>query len=251
MRSSSSSGTRSPETARNLAKAIERSKRKTSVGLPLEFVRNQADPDAGTPLAKLLQGGRGGEVRLKLYLCLRLLTTKPPYDIRQGIRSSYWAETLGLSDPETNGSRRTVQALAWLDRNGYIRLQRRPGLPSALELVNPLDRTKPFEVKGPRYVTLPLDVWSQEWIVALSGPALALFVVLREVTGGKDTPQPLATGRHAEYGLSEDTWTRAIAELTDHGLLHVSRVTDVIDLDKRRTRNAYLLDEVRLQLPPR
>lgn len=248
---SPTSGTRSADTARNLARAVERSGRRSSVQLPLEFVRNSANPEAGTPLAWLLQGGRGGEVRLKLYLCLRLLATDEPFDIRQGIRSEYWAATLGLGNPSVNGKRRISAALEWLDKNGYIKLERRPGMPSPLRLVNPLDPMKPFAVTGPRYVTLPLELWREEWIVALSGKALALLLVLREVTGGRnDKPQPLATGRQREYGLSTDTWTRATSELKDLDLLEVTRVTDFTDLDKRRVRNAYTLDMVRLQLPP-
>lgn len=244
-RSTKSAGTRSGTTSRSLAQAVERSRRRTGVNLPIEFVRSEQDPPAVTPLARLLRGGQSGEVRLKLYLCLSLLATAYPYDIREPIRAGWWAAALGLPDPDDKGSRRISNALIWLDANGYITLHRRPGRPATVTLLNPRGGGGPYVgvEKAQRWVRLPLALWEREWIVELSGSALALLVVLLELQGGASKPRYLETGRHAQYALSEDTWTRAAAELRDvHKLLEVGQVVTGRNLDMRRKRNTYWLD---------
>ena len=198
---------RSGTTSRRLTRAVERSKRRTGVNLPIEFLRSEQDPPAVTPLARLLRGGQGGEVRLKLYLCLSLLATAAPYNIRERIRASVWAEALGLPDPEGNGARRVTNALRWLDAKGYIRLHTRAGMPPTVTLLDPRGGGGDYVgvEKAQRWVRLPLALWEREWIVDLSGSALALLLVLLELQGGATRPQYLETGRHAQYGLSEDT----------------------------------------------
>jgi hypothetical protein len=213
------------------------------VALPIQFVRNEQDPPAVTPLARLLRGGQGGEVRLKLYLCLSLLATASPYDIRDPIRAGWWAAALGLPDPDGKGARRISNALDWLDANDYITLQRRPGRPSTVTLLDPRGGGGPYVGvdKARRWVRAPLALWEREWIVDLSGSALALLLVLMELQGGAVRPRYLETGRHVQYGLSEDTWTRAARELRDCGLLTVGQVVTGRNLDMRRTRNTYWL----------
>jgi len=237
-------GTRSGATSRSLRQAVARSHRRTGVGLPIEFIRSEQDPPADTPLAGLLRGGRGGEVRLKLYMCLTLLATAVPHDIREPIRSSWWAAALGLPDPDGNGARRISNALDWLDAKGYITLNRRPSMPSTVVLLNPRGGGGPYVGvdKTPRWVRVPLGLWANEWIVELSGSALALLLVLLELQGGASKPRHLETGRRTQYGFSEDTWTRATVELRSCGLLTVRQVRTGRDLDMRRTRNTYWLN---------
>lgn len=247
-RSTRAAGTRSGVTSRSLQQAVDRSKRKTGVALPIEFLRSEQEPPAVTPLARLLRGGQGGEVRLKLYLCLSLLATAPPYDIREPIRSGWWAGALGLPDPDVKGARRISNALEWLDANAYIVLNRRPGRPSTVTLLDPRGGGGPYVgvEKARRWVLAPLWLWEREWIVDLSGSALALLLVLLELQGGATKPRHLDTGRRAQYGLSEDTWTRASRELRERGVLTVGQVVTGRDLDMRRTRNTYWLDRYRL-----
>ena len=214
------------------------------MALPIEFLRSEQDPPAVTPLARLLRGGQGGEVRLKLYLCLSLLATAAPYDIRDPIRSGWWAAALGLPDPEGKGARRISKALEWLDANDYITLHRRPGRPSTVTLLDPRGGGGAYVgvEKARRWVRAPLALWEHEWIVDLSGSALALLLVLLELQGGASKPRHLETGRHAQYGLSEDTWSRAARELRERGVLTVGQVVTGRNLDMRRTRNTYWLD---------
>ena len=58
-----------------LEKAVERSKRRSSVRLPLAFARDQLAASPTPPLARLLQGG--GEVRIKVFLTIMMMATKP------------------------------------------------------------------------------------------------------------------------------------------------------------------------------
>ncbi|RFU19156.1 hypothetical protein [Geodermatophilus marinus] len=246
-------GTPGAEPRRRLRQAVARSQRRTGVQLPIGFVRSlQSQPEA-TPLVRLLRGGRGGEIRLKLYLSLSLLATAAPYDIGQPIPSSWWAHALGLADPERGGARRVSDALDWLERNDFIRLGRRPGYPSSVTLLDARGGGGPYrsrvEAGESRWIVVPLGLWRQEWIVVLSGSALALFLVLIELTGGRTKPASLESGRHNQYGLSTDTWRRASKELSEVGLLSVGRITEGRDLDVRRTRNTYLLDLGRLDDP--
>jgi hypothetical protein len=235
--------------------AVTRSKRRTGVQLPIGFVRDLQSEPQSTPLARLIQGGRGGEVRLKLYLSLSLLATAAPYDIGQPIPSSWWAHALGLPDPERLGARRVSDALDWLDRNEYLELRRRPGYPSSVTLLDPRGGGGRYrsrvDARETRWIVVPLDLWRQEWIVVLSGSGLALLLVLMELTGGRTTkPVSLETGRHPQYGLSEDTWRRASKELVDLKLLTVGRITEEGELGMRRTRNTYRLRLDRLaELP--
>ena len=93
-----------------LARAVERSHRVHYVPYSRTFVRSlPAMPDfipPTPPLARLIQGGRGGEVRLKLYLLLTLIATRYPYDIRNPQTPATLARTLDLA-PAT-GSRRVT-----------------------------------------------------------------------------------------------------------------------------------------------
>jgi hypothetical protein len=199
----------------------------------------------------MLRGGRGGEVRLKLYLCLYLLAAHPPYNI-VSIPSRAWAEALALPDPAGRGARRVADALVWLQAGKMIKLERRQGAAPTVTLLDPIgDGTRFARPRSP-YVRLPLGFWSQQWITGLSASAVSLLIVLLDLQGGKKrraTPQSLATGQRLRYGLSDDTWTRASKELTNAGLLTVKRVPQGRDFDWRRMRNAYLINIDKLDRP--
>jgi hypothetical protein len=75
-------------------------------------------------LARMLVGGQGGEVRLKLYLSMLLIAISPPYNTTFPTRG--WAELLHLPQPEADGPRRVRDVVRWED-NKFIRVVRRPG----------------------------------------------------------------------------------------------------------------------------
>jgi hypothetical protein len=243
------------ESARLLSQLVDMSKRTSGIQLPVGFVRAQGL--AARPLlARMLRdgdssrGGRGGAVRLKLYLCLNLLAVHPPYDIRP-VPARAWAAALALPDPEGNGARRVNDALVWLKEARAIGLRRHRGAAPTLTLLDPAGGGGRYRRSIP-YVGVPLGFWREQWITRLPGSAAALLIVLLDLQGGKKSKRDapwLTTRQRDRYGLSDDTWTRASKELVKHGLLEIGRVSQGRDFDFRRMRNTYWIDEDRLAQP--
>jgi hypothetical protein len=217
----------------------------------LTFVLAPDDVEDPTPpLARLIQGGRGGEVRMRLYLTIAMMATRWPYDIKSAPNPSVWAELLALS-PET-GPRRVSSNLKWLRNNSYIGLEPRPGRPARILLLDPglsgAPYVRPAEQPGvTHYLGVPFELWRNGWILALSPTALALLLVLIEHQGGygkngKQAARYVIRQRRERYGLSPDTWTLARKELEKHGLLTVGRTPQGSDFDNRRMRNTYWVD---------
>jgi hypothetical protein len=239
------------ESARLLNRLVVRSKRASGIQLPVGFVRTE-DPSERPPLARLVRdgsssrGGRGGAVRLKLYLCLNLLAAHPPHDIRP-IPARAWAETLALPDPRARGGRRVSDALEWLDDAKMIRLERHRGAGPTITLLDPTGTGGDFKRYRP-YVSVPVGFWREQWITRLSGSAVALLIVLLDLQGGMKSKGGtwLTTSQRARYGLSDDIWTRASKELVKHGILTVGRVPQGRDFDYRRMRNIYRIDKIKL-----
>ncbi len=205
-----------------------------------------------TPLARMLRGGHSGEVRLKLYLCITLLASHRPFDINRPIAGRAWAEMLSLPDPEVNGARRIADALVWLNQHQFLLVDRRGGMPPRITLLNPIGNGTPYSRPTMPYVTLPVGFWEQQWVTVLSGTATALLLVLLDLVGGKkrDPAQSLTPEQRKRYALSNDTWTRATAELVELGLVRVGRASSGPDLEWRRSRNTYTVLKERLQEPP-
>jgi hypothetical protein len=202
----------------------------------------------------MLSGGRGGEVRIKLYLSVSLLASHPPYDIsKRPIPSRAWAEMLGLADPGGAGARRVADAMSWLHDERLLEVTRAAGAPPSIKVLSPLGDGKKYSRPKRRWVSLPLDFWSEGWITALSGSGVALLLVLLELTGGRqrsDAPT-VSPERRLQYGLSDGTWTGATKELASFGLLSVKRVPQGSDFDWQRLRNTFWIDEERLKSPPK
>jgi hypothetical protein len=76
------------------------------------------------------------------------------------------------------------------------------------------------------------------------GPLLVMLVVTQ---GGEKKAQWISPSQaRSRFGLSEDTWTRGIAELQRYGVLVVRKKPVSEDFGWRRVRNAYTLDLTRL-----
>src|SRR5450755_2061252 len=169
---------------RLLDKAADRSRR-SNVAYSLSFARALNPPTDGPvpppPLARLIQGGRGGEARLKLYLLLTMMATGAPYDIRNPPTPLTLARTIGLS-PKT-GPRRINNGMKWLSDNRFISLTKRPGMTSSIQLLD-LQDTDRSTARNPRddtrYITIPITFWSQGWLVYLSPTGIAVLFALRE-----------------------------------------------------------------------
>ncbi|WP_143253936.1 hypothetical protein [Amycolatopsis keratiniphila] len=236
---------------RLLSAAAERSKRK-NVAFARSFVAD-LDPMPGatssTPLSSLIQGGRGGKVRLRLYLLLTMMATRAPFDIKQLRTSQTLARTLEL--PKREGLRRITSNLNWLAANKYISIKRDPSAPVSVQLLDPIGNGKllPDARKVKPYITIPIEFWSNGWLLDLSPRAIAVLFALADRLGGSDKPLYLLKDRRASYGFSHDTWTRGTAELEDHGLLTLKRVPQGNDFDYMRMRTAYWIEWKRLNTP--
>lgn len=238
-----------PDVIRMLRKAVADAERDGNIAFAWRFVRS--GPEGGTPpLAHMLRGGRGGEVRLRIYLTITMMATSPPYDVRRNRRPAGWARLLGLEEPDTLGARRVNAAMEWLRDEDLIRLQPRKGSAPRILLRDPLVRGRRYTRPSTkaRYVGIPSGLWSNGWIVDLTATGLALLLVLKERLGGTDGPQYITSERRAQYGLSHGTWTRATKELQTYGLITVERVLQGDpDYDSPRLRNQFELNLERLE----
>jgi hypothetical protein len=206
-------------------------------------------PEATPPLARLIQGGRGGEARLKLYLLFTMIATRRPFDIRNPPTPLTLARTLDLA-PAT-GPRRITSNIKWLADHRFIELTKRPGQTSSIQLLDPQGSGSPLsDPHGQRpYVNIPIEFWKYGWLLELSPVAIAVMFSLREHLGGYKAPRYLLRERRESYGLSHDTWTRGRHELEDAGLLAVNRVPQGGEYAYNRLRNSYWLNIERLHTP--
>lgn len=222
-----------------LEKAVATSKRHSSVRLPQPFARDRQSQDPLPPLAELMQGG--GEVRLKAMLTVLMMATKAPHSRK--VASKDLAAMLNLRDPDAAGARRVSKAFQDLEGLALVRRDREPGHVPKVTVLNPVGSGHEWDaMKLTRpYITLPIDLWRRGWFIALSGRALAILIILRELTHGRASNAAWVDGiRKRQYGLSDDTWTRGTRELRDAGLL-VVREDVYSSQGEPRRRNVYTL----------
>lgn len=204
------------------------------------FVERFTHTEQPPPMARMLRGGRGGQVRLKLYLSY-LWLQKEDAARELAIRHSAWATLLDLPDPEKAGARRISDAQAWLEEHRFIDVRRT----GRLNLVTVLDengRGDPWVAPGAaakkeketsdlgvllhRYIQIPQTFWTRGHIAVLSGAAVAMFLALLCENGGLGEDVPLwFSPRDAEgrFALSEDTRSKGLRELGNAGLVTTRR----------------------------
>lgn len=225
-----------------LAKAVETSKRTGSVSFPIEYVRSAADDP---PAAKM---ARSSETRLKLHMLFVMQATRAPYTLPDR-PSTTLARNLNL--PGESGRRQVADAKRWLIqqrllRKGSIKSTGKP----ALELRS-IGGEKEWSL-GPRYVSVPIVFWSNAWILRLRGVEIAVLLALLELTGGSDHPQGewMDGYRKKQYGLSDDTWSRATSALEQYGLLQATQVFEGDDDHEVRPRKRYLVEKEMMSKRP-
>lgn len=245
-----------------VAQAIkDRLGRRESAPVRVAFVGAHEDdraPGEVPPLARLLRGGRGGEVRLKLELSFLWFAASPPHDLMYPARA--WAILLGLEDPSGRGTRRVRQAINSLADAGLVLVEPHPGQPSRIYLLDETGSEEPYLLPGAayskargsgrewrhRYIQLPDSLWTNGWLATLSGAALAMLLVLFVELGQDDptTKDLWFSPSRAEklYGLSEDTRSKGLRELRAADLVTARRRSASRDaLDFKRVRNTYRL----------
>ncbi len=221
-----------------LAAAADRAKRSGNVAFPPSFVRAEHGRPA---LARLIQGGQGGRIRLPLYLDIVMMATRYPHSLTgNSPQLATWCKMLGI--PEDVGCRRVSANLRRLVRDEVIELEPRPAQTPAIHLLDPLNSREKFSTKGSRYVGVPIEFWTKGWVLNLSPTAIAVLLALLELLGGRDEAQYISRYRRGMYGLSDDTWTKARKELVDHRLLTVDRKECGTGSDLKRLRNKYWID---------
>jgi hypothetical protein len=227
-----------------------------------------AKPEAPPPLARTMHGSRGGAVRIKLYLAL-LWMAGGGRDSRHSVNfpARAFAELLDLPDPGGRGERRVREALKAFQRDRLILLEPQPGMPSVIHLLQEDATDQPYSRPGIHmerakqagekadpahlFVQLPAAFWTQGWSIVVNGPAIAMLLVLLVVTeNGRKKNQWVSPSQRARYALSDDTWTRGLAELVKHGLVDVRKMPVSRDFEWKRVRNTYSVDVGRLSESP-
>lgn len=222
-----------------LENALRRSKRTGSVRLPQEFARDRRARDPDPPLPKLISHGG---IQLRVLLVVLMMATSAPHNTK--VSSKDLAAMLDLPDPERAGARRVSKALKDLEAAQLVRRDRKPGYVPETTVLHPSGSGAEWndnKLQKP-YISLPVNLWRRGWFIALSSRAIALLIVLRELTHGRPSGAAWVDPiRKAQYGLSDDTWTRASQELIDVGLLKVTVQVYPFQGEPRR-RNVYKLN---------
>jgi hypothetical protein len=243
------------------AQAASRRARKVAQ-LRVGFTSRAATTAPMPPLARMLRGGRGGQVRLKLLMTFLWFQTDSTQAVPLAYPAQLWAQLLGLDDPAGAGTRRINEAQKWLEAHGFISIEAQPGHAHRITVLNETGDRSAYTPPGyaanrlrdtPQaaahlYVQIPAEMWTNGYMSILSGAGLALYLILLDQYGpGKIADEP----RHVwfspklfkeRYGLSDDTRSKGVHELRDLGLIRISRqIINPEDFDLERVRNTYTL----------
>ena len=208
---------------RLLTEAVKASGRRKTVQLAEDYARTQQVGQTSTTLSELFALG---EVPMKLYLTLVMLTRKEPHELFRARPDHYWAEMLGYEElndlaPEPGaGTRRIKRAFKTLSAAGpgassMVTQIREPGHGARITVA-----IYPPEPARAPYITIPLELWSRGWINVLSARALFVYLCLRLVLAGKPDEEGahVSTWDRGRFCMKDDTWQRGFKELEGLGL---------------------------------
>jgi hypothetical protein len=228
------------------------------------FIARPDSSEPSPPLARILRGGggRGGATRLKVYLSLLWLARnrtleRPVFSYP----AKHFAALIGLPQPDGAGARRVQEALRWLEKAGFVALDRRPGDVTHVHLLDDAGSGEPYRPAGPLvtraskrsqsereqhfYVQLDARFWTEGWVAELSGAAIAMYLACLYEQRGRDSEIWVSPRMGRErYDLSDETRNKGLRELTDQGLLDLARrpVPAASLFDERfRARNIYVM----------
>jgi hypothetical protein len=233
---------------RLLTDVVRDSGRKSTVQIPESFARITDADQESTPLSRLFLRG---EVQLKLYLTLVLLTRKPPHELFRPKADYYWANVLGYEErTEANpapgaGTRRIKRALKALEADTapdgpFIVRRIERGRGPVLQVVPPTGDTQ-----RPPYITLPIELWSRGWINVMSARAFYTYICLRLMFVSKldDEAVHVSVWERQRFAMNDDTWQRGVAELEGLGLISskiAPAAADAWSSDRRPRKMLYL-----------
>ena len=235
--------------AKLLADAVKSSGRRSTVQLAEEYARIKKPGQTSTDLADLFALG---EVPMKLYLTLVMLTRKPPHELFRPRPDHYWAELLGYeelneADPVPgSGTRRVRRAfgkLATAGPDGTSLVSRtRQGSRGAIVAV-PIHPPLPSQAP---WITIPLELWSRGWMNVMSARALFTYLCLRLVLAGRPDGEgaQITPWDRERLAIKDDTWHRGVKELRQLGLVRseVGRVTTSRWVTDLRERTLYFVN---------
>ena len=199
-----------------------------------------------------------GEVPMKLYLTLVMLTRKEPHELFRLVPDHYWAELLGYeelndADPIPGaGTRRIKRAFSTLETagpNGTSMVTRTPIRGRGARIAVPIH--PPLPSRAP-WITIPLELWGRGWLNVMSARALFVYLCLRLVLAGKRDEEGahISPWDRERMAIKEDTWQRGVKELEQLGLARsdIARVAVdrwTSDLSQRKVyflNNGFLVD---------
>jgi hypothetical protein len=246
--------------------------RRRRAGAPVRTAFVSDETVDRTPLARLLSGtgeggggGRGGQLRAKLYLSLLWVCAKSPYTVSRPARA--WAALLGLDDHEERGVRRVQQALRDLHQRGFIDMRDRDGQPPVITVLDergsrgryePPSETysrlssqqaSPVALAPHRYFRVPSTIWTEGHIAKLTGPSLAMLLVVLAERRGQDVPVWFSPDRARDrFSLAASTRRNGLEHLRELGLIQtttrvVSEDGSYISFARRRRAHQLLLEE--------
>lgn len=243
---------------RTFGKREQGSTRKGS-GAPIRTSFVVSHTGQETSLSKLLGsgGGRGGHVRIKLYLSLLWVAAREPYSTSRPAR--FWAALIGLEDPEGKGARRIRSALGDLKRANLVTVKRHGGNASEILLLNETGSGKPYTVPGltgigstpdsttkaERYFRVPESFWTYGWVEKLSSPAITMLLILLAEGAHNGRASWFSAGASSKrYGISASTRKTGLNELVRLGLVEVDTTAPLAAVvsSMRKPRNVYSVD---------
>lgn len=251
-----------PQDPRQLETAREAARHAGASGgaVRWRFIARVDPAEQVPPMARILRGGggRGGATRLKLYLSLLWLARGRP-DPVFGYPAQQLASLLGLPNPPGAGARRIHEALKWLDVQGFVALEHRPGEAARIHMLDDAGSGAAYEAPGPLvarhrkgsteqrerhfYVQLKREFWTEGWVSHLSGAAVAMYLAALHEERGKTGEAVWISPRIGQerYDLSDETRGKGLRELVNLGLLNLERRPVVQgSFDERyRARNVY------------
>lgn len=198
--------------------------------LRLGFLRQdhrRRPESASPPMAQLLRATGGLDaVRLKLAVsCIWLAMRQRRPEIAPQPR--FWADLLDLSDPSRRGTRRVRDGLVHLRKLSLIDTERQGPAPSLIRLrredgSGDLYQRPRGDDPTDYYFHVPVEFWTNGWLAALSGPAIAALLIAMSAQSfhAADEPIWLTGHRFAAYDLSADTWQAGLRELAHFRLVH-------------------------------
>ncbi len=230
-------------------------------GAPLRrgFLIKAAD-DEPSPLNTLMSsrsrsgGGRGGRQRLALLLTAIWVCSRPPHQTQRS--ASWWADMVGLPDPQSRASTRSVIAnLSELAHREFIDFEPgRGGYAPIVTLRSELGTGAPYQRphldERPNYFRIPETLWTRDRLIGkLDARGLAMYLIMLSYFNANDHEGTWFSDKsfRARHGMAEATRLNGLNQLVNHGVVSMQQV--FIDVNHGRgyratRRRYYTLDPV-------